>query len=263
VSHDYDNRAAVPDWEEHFGRWRDAGASVRADAAAVLDVPYGRHPRCRFDLFPAERRRGPVMVFVHGGYWQWNAKEEFAFIAPAWREAGIDVVLLGYPLVPDVRLARIPGEVRLGLARVAELCRDRFAGRWRLVVAGWSAGAHLALSAADAACVDRVVCLSGIYDLVPLVPTPLNDALGLDAGEALRLSPIGRRTAPEVPCLIGVGADERPALRGQAAAVAARFAELGRPPVFREWTGLNHYSVLDAFANVESETFRDVLRYIG
>src|SRR6516162_3337520 len=82
-------------------------AAVRASPRARLDIPYGSRPRARFDYFPCGKARAPLFVFIHGGYWQRNDKDMFAFIADGPRAHGIDVAVLGYTLAPDIRLADI------------------------------------------------------------------------------------------------------------------------------------------------------------
>jgi arylformamidase len=51
-------------------------------------------------------------VFIHGGYWQRNEKETFAFVADGPRAHGIDVAVPGYTLAPQVRLTDIVEEIR-------------------------------------------------------------------------------------------------------------------------------------------------------
>jgi arylformamidase len=48
-----------------------------------FDVPYGRHPAERLDVFLASRgaAAAPVHVFVHGGYWHRLDKADFSFVA--------------------------------------------------------------------------------------------------------------------------------------------------------------------------------------
>ncbi len=250
MTHPYDNRAAVPHWAEHFDRWRAASDRLRAMPGARLDQPYARHPRAAFDLFPAAGARRGTVAFLHGGYWQWNDRREFAFVAPPFQAAGYDVALVGYPLAPEVGIEVIVATVAAGL--------DSLEGP--LAVCGWSAGAHLAV-AASAGRRAAVVALSGIYDLVPLCATPLNDALGLTPEAAAAASPVSWPDRIAAPCLIGVGVGgaERPALRDQ----AARFVPMLKDAMALEWPALDHYSILDALADPAGVVARDVLAFLN
>lgn len=249
--HDYDNRAAVPGWEGYFTRWRRRSKAVRAKAGAVLDLSYGPHPRERIDWFPAN---SPMMtlIFIHGGYWQWGSKEEFTFIAEPWLDTGADVAMLGYPLAPEFSVPEISAAVQRGVAYIA----DKSPGR--VAIMGWSAGAQLAAQAGAKA--DRIVCLSGIYDLHPLLVTPVNDELGMTPAVATECSPL--LNPPATDCLVAVGGDERVAMRQQAETYFKAVTAKGSRAVFHEWPGLNHYSIMDECASPNSRVFSDIKKFV-
>ena len=249
--HDYDNRAAVPGWEDYFTNWRRRSESVRARFDAALNIRYGSHPRERIDWFPASAP-ALTLVVIHGGYWQWGSKEEFTFLAEPWLDNGAAVAMLGYPLAPEATVPEITESVRRGVAFAAEKSEGE------LVLLGWSAGAQLAAQAGAGA--NRIIGLSGIYDLRPLMDTPINDALELNSEMATRCSPALK--PPRVNCLGGVGADDRVALRQQAKGYFDAMQAKGIPAVFHEWPGLNHYSILDACASKNSAVFKDIRRFI-
>ncbi len=249
--HDYDNRAAVDDWERYFESWRRRSKEVLARSGAELDVQYGSHPRECFDWFPASSPR-QTLIIIHGGYWQWGNKAEFTFLALPWLKRDVAVAVLGYPLAPEVAVPAIVDSVRRGVARVAE----KTAGE--LAIMGWSAGAQLAAEAGASA--QKLVCLSGIYDLLPLLATPLNDALRMDAQVAAQCSPAAH--PPRVSALVGVGGAERLALRQQSMNYFNELRGNAVPAVLHEWPELNHYSVLDACASEESAVFEDIQSFV-
>src|SRR5262245_51833244 len=91
----YNNSEAVADSPQWLARWREASVRVRARPDARLDIVYGARPRARFDYFPCgrlsgNRARAPLFLFIHGGYWQRNEKETFAFVAEGPLAHGID-----------------------------------------------------------------------------------------------------------------------------------------------------------------------------
>jgi hypothetical protein len=77
----YNNSAAVADSPEWLARWRERSAIVRASPGARVDIIYGARSRARLDYFPCGKKQAPLFVFIHGGYWQRNEKETFAFVA--------------------------------------------------------------------------------------------------------------------------------------------------------------------------------------
>src|SRR5215831_11163406 len=139
----YNNGAAVADSADWLVRWRELSAAVRASPRARLDIPYGSRPRARFDYFPCGAARAPLFVFIHGGYWQRNDKDMFAFLADGPRAHGIDVAVVGYTLAPEARLTDIVGEIRQALSVLRDRADEFGFDRDRLFVGGWSAGGHL------------------------------------------------------------------------------------------------------------------------
>ena len=54
----YNNRAAVPDFQRYFDRWAARSAETRASMRCYLDVPYGPHAMEKMDIFvPARASR--------------------------------------------------------------------------------------------------------------------------------------------------------------------------------------------------------------
>lgn len=249
--HNYDNRAAVKGWEGYLTKWRRRSRSVRSRAGAVLDVSYGSHPRERIDWFPANAPTS-TLVFIHGGDWQWHSKEEFTFLAEPWLHTGADVTVLGYPLAPEASVAQITDSVKRGIEFVGEKSQGE------MVIMGWGSGAQLAAQAGVA--VDKVIGLSGIYDLHPLLVTSVNDELKLSPEMAARCSPALR--PPRVQCLVGFGADERVAMRQQSEVYFKTLRTQGIPAEFHEWPGLNHYSILDECASENGRVFKDLEKFV-
>ena len=211
------NRAAVPEFQSWFDRWAARSAEVAAAHSPRLDVRYGRGPKETLDLFlPAGVPRG-TLAFIHGGYWRSLDKSSHGFVAPPFLAEGIAVANLNYDLCPGVTIAGIVAQI---VRAIAFLQRD--AARLGLpaaplVVAGHSAGGHLAAmihaTPADelgvaAHPVRAAVSLSGVHDLVPLVMSSYNADLRLDAATARAVSPVHLRPRTSAPLLLAVGAAE-------------------------------------------------------
>jgi len=79
-------------------------------------------------------------VFIHGGYWQWCDKADFAFIVPPLLEQRFRCVLLEYDLAPHSGLAEIVRQV----GRALDFLRRQSWAGGPLILTGHSAGAHLA-----------------------------------------------------------------------------------------------------------------------
>lgn len=244
----YNNSAAVSDSAALMTGFRERSDRLRAAHRAHLDLRYGPDERNRIDYFAADSP-GPVLVFIHGGYWQMRAKEDFSFLASGPLAHGIHVALVGYTLAPAKRLSGIVAEVRAAIAwlagRVAEFRGDPA----RMFVSGWSAGGHLTAMSLEDPAVSGGLAISGIYDLAPMRRCYVNEKLGLDEAEELRLSPIHHIPTRSAPLIVAFGGDELPELRRQSETFSAARERAGLPGRLVRLSGHNHFTILDELAS--------------
>ncbi|KQT19792.1 hypothetical protein ASG40_02945 [Methylobacterium sp. Leaf399] len=242
----YDNRGAVADSASRLAGWRARSAVLRAERPGTLDIPYGPRPRNRIDLFEGDGGNAPLLAFVHGGYWQRNAREDFGCMALGPLALGLDVALIGYTLAPEATLSEIADEIGAALRLLR--ARDEAAGRprRRLVASGWSAGGHLAALSCQWPEVDAALCISGIYDLAPIRRTGLNEALRLTEDEVATLSPMRLGGRRGVPVTVAYGLCELPELQRQSRDYAALRQASGEPGGLLPLAAHDHFSILDA-----------------
>jgi acetyl esterase/lipase len=235
----YNNGAAVKDSAQIVAGWEARSARLRAAHPDAMDLRYGKDERNRIDYFAA-RRDGPVLMFIHGGYWQNRAKELFAFVAEGPLAWGINVALVGYTLAPQKRLDGIVAEIHAAAGWLAQSVPMLGGNAKQLFVSGWSAGGHLTAMAMRHPAVRGGLAISGIYDLEPMRLSYINDKLRLDEDEARRNSP-GRT---EKPLSIAYGADELPELGRQ----SEDYAKLLNTKAVAV-PGRNHFTVLEELAS--------------
>jgi arylformamidase len=200
---------------------------------------------------PCGRRNAPLFVFIHGGYWQRNDKDMFAFVADGPRPHGIDVALVGYTLAPDVRLTDIVAEMNRSLTFLSERADEFGFDRDKLFVAGWSAGGHLTAIVADHPACRGGIPISGIFDLEPIALNYLNEKLRLDPTEIATLSPLRVLPVHMSPLRIFVGGQELPELRRQSTTYAEAARERGLPATLTVLPGHHHFSILDEISRPE------------
>ncbi|NJN40354.1 MAG: alpha/beta hydrolase [Gammaproteobacteria bacterium] len=244
----YNNSAAVPNSAALMAGFRARSDALRAKQGRHLDLRYGPDERNRIDYFAAPSP-GPVLVFIHGGYWQMRAKEDFSFLANGPLAHGIHVALVGYTLAPAKSLATIVAEVQSAIGWLADRVADFHGDPARCFVSGWSAGAHLAALSLDEPAVRGGLAISGIYDLEPVRLCYVNEKLRLDAAEARRLSPLHCVAAQSAPLVIAYGMDELPELQRQSETFAAARAMAGRPGKLAPLAGHNHFTILEELAS--------------
>lgn len=253
---EYNNRARVPDHPAVMRRWRETAETARA-AHPPETLAYGPGEREVMDLFSAGDG-APVAVFLHGGYWQALDKNWFSGLAPALLAHGVGLAIPSYDLAPAVRLGRILSQVREAVERI----RAR-TGK-RPVVFGHSAGGHMAACMLSEGRAAAAVALSGVFDLAPLIPTSLNEALRLDAAEAAALSPI-HWPVPDgstpggtiLDCLVGAG--ESPEFLRQSRDMADLWGARGVETRYETLPGLDHFTVLDPLFDPDSALVKRIV----
>ncbi|MCA0243921.1 MAG: alpha/beta hydrolase [Proteobacteria bacterium] len=254
----YDNRARIAEHPAILRRWAETSAAAYSAPAALAvrrDLRYGDGPAETLDLFPAAGRDAPLLVWIHGGYWRALGKRDQAFVAPPFVAAGAAVALLDYALCPAVRIEDIVRQTVQALAWLHRHAREHGIDPRRIVVAGHSAGGHLATMLL--ACqwprvgddlprdlVGAALSISGVYELEPLRRAPfLAPDLRLDAAAVARLSP-ARLPPPRGPLAAVVGGRESEEFLRQHALIRRRWGD-AVVPVCEVLPGRNHMDVLD------------------
>jgi arylformamidase len=218
---EYNNRARVINSSEIIARWSRASATAREALPGDRDLSYGPGPRHIYDVYPAPGdKRGPLVVYIHGGYWQRGHGHDYAFVAREFLARGVSVVIPSYRLCPAATIADC-------VADMADLVAHLKArGLGHPVLVGHSAGGHIAASLMARNDELRAGCgISGVYDLQPLIGTSLNDVLRLDTAQAVALTPLNWQLARLRGTFIAaVGENESAEYQRQAAACARAWA---------------------------------------
>jgi len=270
----YDNRRRVPQFAQHIARWREMSDQVRERLECQLDVPYTPQVGVGLDVFPAKRRDAPVLVFIHGGYWRSLDKADFSFVAAPFVAAGATVVVPNYSLCPAVTIDTIALQMAHALAWLHRRAAQYGGAAARTVVAGHSAGGHLAamLLACDGRrvgidlpprLVRRAVSISGLYDLAPIARAP---SLQAD----LRLTPeVVARTSPayfpapdgaQLYSLVG-GLESEEFLR-QNKLIRECWGE-AVVPVCEALPGRDHFSALDELIDPQAVLHQRVVDWLA
>lgn len=264
-------RARTPEHVDFFARWAEEGRDVRSSYPGYRELAYGSAPAERLDYFPAGDGAAPLLAFIHGGYWQSLDKGDFSHPAPVFREAGIAYASLNYTLAPQARIGQMVEEIRRALAYLhGHAGKLGFDGK-RIVVAGHSAGGHLAAMAAitDWRRLDLppdllkgACCISGLYELEPLHLSYQQPVLQLDAESVEALSP--QRHIPErlPPTLCAVGSEEPEEFLDQQAEFLAACRKKGLPVAEVPLPGRHHFAAVEAMAEPDHPLHRALRRLI-
>jgi arylformamidase len=248
---EYNNRARVPENPALMAGWASDAAAYRAQRVPRT-ISYGPGARHTIDLFTGSDE-GPIVVFIHGGYWQALDGSFFSHCARGLNAHGITVAVPTYDLCPAVTVGEIVRQMQTAARELARLGRPR-------VISGHSAGGQLAacLLATDWRALDASLppdfvlaayAISGLFDLVPLVETSINKALHLDMESARAASPLFWKAPARGSLDVVVGETESAEYFRQSRTVAEHWGATGLATRFGIVPGANHFTAIAPLAD--------------
>ncbi|XP_073166287.1 kynurenine formamidase isoform X3 [Lepidochelys kempii] len=192
-SHRMDKEAVI---EAHVREVTEGTRRAQATMQTLLHVPYGGSDGEKLDIYlPTDPSEAfPLVLYIHGGYWQFLSKEVSGFITPPLVTQGIAVVAVGYDLAPKGHLDLMVAQVRRSVAFIVQQY-SKISG---VYLCGHSAGAHLAAMVLSTDWEEYGVTpdikgaflVSGVYDLEPITHTSVNNLLQMSREVARRNSPV-------------------------------------------------------------------------
>jgi arylformamidase len=177
----YALRKSLPSFAADVAAWEALSADACFAGHSFQVEHYGEHSRQTLELFkaaPGEQGRG-LAVFIHGGFWRAMQREQSRFMATPFLKRGYDCAVIEYRLMPGFRLRDLVADTAAALRHLAEGA-DRLKLGGKALIAGHSAGAHLALYATqpvwganslfDGA---PLLLLSGVFDIFAVWQTSI------------------------------------------------------------------------------------------
>jgi arylformamidase len=251
---EYNNRARVPENPVLMAGWASDAAAYR-EQHAPQSIAYGPSARNTIDFFPGDGE-GPIVVFIHGGYWQALDGSSFSHCARGLNAHGIGVAVPTYDLCPDITVDTIIAQMRMVSRELARLGRP-------LVMSGHSAGGHLAacMLATDWQALEpslpkqlviAAYTISGLFDLVPLVETSINKALRLDRETAKAASPLFWTPPAHGSLDAVVGGNESAEYFRQSRTIVEQWVGAGIPTRFGTVPDANHFTAIAPLADPTS-----------
>ncbi len=177
-SDEYDNVGHIRDAMGFIDNWPKLAEAFRSTANVEVNIPYDNGERNLFDLFHPEGRPKGLFIFVHGGYWLRFDKSFWSHLARGPLAKGYAVSVPSYTLCPNAEIPNITTEITSAIIAASE----RIEGP--IILCGHSAGGHLVtrqicedigLEKDVLKRIERVISISGVHDLRPLLNIVQNE----------------------------------------------------------------------------------------
>jgi len=222
------------------------------------------------DYFPAQSD-GPLMVYIHGGYWQKLGKDDSCLMAPGLLAQGINLAVVDYTLAPEASINQMIAQCCRAVAWLTAHAQELGFDASKVMIAGSSAGGHLCASVLQAAqqnlhglnpqSVSGAVLLSGVYDLRPLVDTYINEPLNLTTQSATDLSPGLYSNEGFPPCILAYGSNETQEFKRQSEEYHQQLLSDGVNSQCFEVDGRNHFDIVFDLA-IESARINQQIHHL-
>lgn len=262
---EYSPSSRIDDITPFLRAYGERSRAAEARARVVKDLRWGPGADETLDFFPAARTDAPLLVFIHGGYWQELSKEESLFAGADCAEAGVAYAAINYTLAPAVRLDRIVDQCRRALAWLTAEAGTLGFDPARIHVSGSSAGGHLAamMLTPRPAPLAGLVLLSGVFDLAPLAGTYIDEPLGLTPQDVATLSPQRLDPGAALPVLIAWGENETSEFKRQSRDYAAHLRAAGFAVTEDEIPAVNHFDIVFGLGDPVTRLGRAVMDQIA
>ncbi|MCP5026531.1 MAG: alpha/beta hydrolase [Actinomycetia bacterium] len=271
----YSPSSCLPDGDYRplVARYRQASEKARkyclSGGREIVEIRYGDGSAQTIDVVTPNDSGGadPLLVFIHGGYWQELSKHDSFFAATDCIQHGWGFAAVDYTLAPHATLDEIVEECAAAIeALYSEADRLGFDHR-HLFIAGSSAGAHLAAMAAlrqpnNTPPIAGLVLLSGIYEIEPLIRTSINAAVGIDPPAADRNSPLRHRAEGLPPALVAWGENETDEFKAQSRVYAHHLRAGGVAVAEMEISDRNHFDLVLDLAAPDTQLGNAVTEFV-
>jgi arylformamidase len=272
LEYQYNPRESVPEFPE-LAKWRAAESrKARSTLKSWLNVPYGSSPREILDIYPADRPGGPVLVYIHGGYWRSGSKDENCNFAPAFVQRGATVVLVEYDLCPTVTVTDIVRQTRASIGWVFRNIMRHGGNPSKLYVSGHSAGGHLTAMALahdwekeglPRNLIKGAIATSGVYDLEMVMQISVNEQVRMTPEIAKENSPFLHPPLSPCPVLVAVGDAEPKGWQQMSEEYSKLCKERGLDCQYLVVPGANHYTMSEHLADANSPLTQAMFKQLG
>ena len=271
----YNQAAYAPNREQLIARRASDSAAARARIGMPDRVAYGDAAIERLDIYRCRRDHAPVFVFIHGGAWRGGVAKDCAAAGEMLVAAGAHYIVPDFSWVQDVggNLLALADQVCRAVAWTYRNAATFGGDPSRLYLCGQSSGAHLVAVALTTDwrsqfdlppdIIEGGMCISGMYDLVPVRLSARSGYVKFDDATVDQLSPIRHLDRLHAPLVVAYGTCETPEFQRQNREFAAAVAAAGKPVRLLIGEHYNHFELPETLANPYGLLGRAALELIG
>ncbi|XP_051529332.1 kynurenine formamidase isoform X3 [Myxocyprinus asiaticus] len=258
----------------HVAALKSGTEKARAVTQTLLDVPYGDGDGENLDVYvPSSSSPDlPLVIYLHGGYWQFLSKDESGFLAVPLVQKGVVVVAVGYSIAPKGNMDLMVSQVRRSVVSVIQ----QYSHISGLYLCGHSAGAHLAAMVLStdwsqydiSPQIKGAFLVSGIYDLQPILSTYVNEPLKMTEEVALRNSPsrlLSQLQLSSSSChiVIAVAQNDSPEFRKQSEEYFKDLESAGLKVSYEDVPNTDHFSIIEQLVDENYHLTKLLLKMMG
>ncbi|MDB5317886.1 MAG: alpha/beta hydrolase [Rhodospirillales bacterium] len=233
-----------------------------ADGPRARNLAYAPGPRGQVDIYwPVSVEPGtPILVFFYGGNWRTGDRADYRFVGEAFAGRGYITAVPDYRVFPE---GRFPAFVQDGAIAVAQI-RALVAAQGPpadgpLILAGHSAGAHLAMllaldprwlteAGAPRCAVSAALGIAGPYDFLPIEGADVREVFA-GAADLRETQPITFASADDPPAVLLAGTADTVVRPGNSERLAQALRSAGGTAALRLYPGIGHSEIVAALAS--------------
>ncbi|XP_077380011.1 kynurenine formamidase [Festucalex cinctus] len=258
----------------HVKTLKEGTDRARTLAQTLLNVPYGEGEGEKLDAYiPTTNSLDvPLVIYLHGGYWQFLSKEESGFMAVPLIDKGVVVVAVGYDIAPRGNMDLMVSQVRKSVVSVVQ----QYSHISGLYLCGHSAGAHLAAMVLSTdwsqySIVPQIkgaFLVSGIYDLLPILSTYVNEPLKMTEEVAIKNSPSKlipqvKRSSSSCQIVVAVAENDSPEFRKQSEDYYNTLKATGLSVTLEDVSNTDHFSIIEQLVDGDYHLTKLLLKMMG
>ena len=271
----YDQAAYAPNREQLIKRRISDSERARHQIGEPERAAYGAAEIEQLDIYRTGSAAAPVFIFIHGGAWRSGRSRDFATPAEMFIAAGAHYVVPDFAWVQDVggSLIVLADQVCRAIAWVHRNAADFGGDPNRLYLGGQSSGGHLAAVALTtdwrrnfglpADIIKGGMCISGMYDLIPVRLSARSAYVKFDNATVAALSPICHLDQLHAPLVVAYGTCETPEFQRQSREFAAAVKAAGKRVQLLVGEHCNHFELPETLGNPYGLLGRAALDLIG